>query len=277
MTLHLDVERLALLGWRLYPASARSRAGCIRDGSTLATADLDQLARWATDFPGCSWRVIMGGSGIWGIDIDVPSADHSADGVAAMADLVRANGELPAGPRTRSGGGGMALIFKHLGEPIFGKTGYPAPGLDPRRGKLSITVPPSVHVTTGRPYRWLVAPWEITPPIAPRWLLNAVAPPPRPPSPPVRPSYPEPGSDGARRYAIAALRNGVERVAVAPQGQRNETLNREAFGLARFIIEGSLAAAEVAEALAHAARVAGLDLREIEATLASALRARAAR
>ena len=43
-----------------------------------------------------------------------------------------------------------------------------------------MTVPPSIHVRTRRPYRWAVAPWDVSLPDAPAWLLKAVAPPPPP-------------------------------------------------------------------------------------------------
>jgi len=214
MSLHPDVERLALLGWRLCPASQYSRATCIKQAAEHATHDLEQLERWTHEFPRCGWRVIMEGSGIWALDVDVPSEDHAADGVKALSDLVAMHGPLPRRPATRSGGGGCALFFRHDGEPIAGATGTPAPGLDPRRGRLSVTVPPSIHPRTQLPYRWLLAPWEIAPPPAPAWLLRLVAPPPAP-TMPHRPPRLQDSGEKPRRYAVAALRHAVERVATA--------------------------------------------------------------
>ena len=167
MTLHPDVERLAILGWRLHPSSRHSKRACVKNAASLATADLDQLDRWAAEFPGCNWRVTMEGSGIWALDVDVPGPAHAADGVAKLTTLVKTHGPIPQRPMTRSGGGGCCLFFKHSGEAIAGKTGTPAPGLDPRRGRLSVTVPPSVHHSTKLPYRWIAAPWEVSPPSAP--------------------------------------------------------------------------------------------------------------
>ena len=181
MNLHPAIERLGLLGWRLYPVSQFNRAACIKQAADLATHDLDQLARWSNEFPRCGWSVVMQGSGIWALDVDVPSEDHAADGMKALADLMAEHGALPPCPTTRSGGGGSALFFWHGGEPISGKTGTPSPGLDPRRGRLAVTVPPSIHHRTRRPYRWIVPPWELSPPPAPTWLLRLVAPPPRSP------------------------------------------------------------------------------------------------
>ena len=214
----------------------------------------------------------MEGSGIWALDVDVPSADHAADGMKALSDLVAVHGSLPRGPTTRSGGGGCALIFRHDGEPIAGAAGTPAPGLDPRRGRLSVTVPPSIHPRTRRPYRWLITPWEIAPQPAPAWLLRLVAPPPAPPMPNAPPCLPD-APEGRRRYALAALRHAADRVAMAREGGRNDTLNREAFAMTRFTAEGSLDASEIASAMAYAGRQAGLLPGEVKATLASALAA----
>ena len=43
---HPDIEQLALLGWRMYPASASSRAACIKNPGASATCDLGKLQAW---------------------------------------------------------------------------------------------------------------------------------------------------------------------------------------------------------------------------------------
>ena len=78
---------------------------------------------------------------------------------------------------------------------------------------------------------------------------------------------------GRRRYALAALRHASDRAASAPQGRRNDTLNAETFSLTRFMADGALAAAEIATAMAYAARQAGLLPHEVKGTLTSALAA----
>ena len=218
----------------------------------------------------------MEGSGIWALDCDVPPG-HAHDGVANLAALVNVHGELPTCPRARSGGGGLVLFFRDRGERIIGEAGHPAPGIDPRRGRQSQSVPPSRHWCTGLPYRWLVAPWEVAPPPAPAWLLRFVARPPLPAALPAVPRRLPDTSAGRRRYALAALRRAAGRTATAPPGTRNDRLNSETFGLARFIAEGCLDPSEIATTMAYAARQAGLRPREIEATLASALAAGAQR
>lgn len=272
MNIPHEIEAVALLGWRLHPASQYSRAACIKDAAEAATCDLDQLEEWAREFPNCNWRVVMGGSGIWALDVDAPSEDHKANGIAEMSALVAAHGMLPPGPRVRTGGGGCALIFKHSGELISGKTGTPAPGIDPRRGRLTITIPPSIHTTTRRPYSWVTCPWEISPPTAPGWLLRLVAP---PPEPEIRAAPVLSDGDKARTYAVAALRNAIARVATAPSGQGNDTLNREAYAMARFLRDGHLSEAEVRDCLIAGARARLIPIREAIATIDSGIRSRA--
>lgn len=263
MSIHPDIERLALLGWRLYPCSNRNKKGCFSGAHRAATHDLDQLAIWSREYPRCNWRVVMQGSGIWALDLDVPSADHKANGIAAVTELVRANGLLPPRPTTRSGGGGMAIFFKHTSERIIGKTGTPSPGIDPRRGMLSVTIPPSVHVTTGRPYRWIVPPWEVAPPSAPAWLVKLV-------EEPAQPQYSHrivDTTDAARNRLYRA----ASAVAQSGAGARNDTLNRRSFQVGCMLAEGLLGEQEAIEALYAAARTAGLDHAEAKATIRSGI------
>jgi hypothetical protein len=256
-----EIEAVALLGWRLYPASRRTKKACFPNPTAQATHDLNTLAAWQREYGPCNWRVVMQGSGIWAIDLDVPSHDHAADGVAAFAELVRDNGPLPPRPATRSGGGGMALFFRHNGQRIIRKTGTPSPGIDPRAGGLSVTIPPSVHVTTRRPYRWIMPPWELSPPDAPAWLLKLLEPPPEP-------EYrraPIDTSDAAR----SRLYRAAGAVADAQPGQRNDVLNRRAYQIGTLIGAGLLGEQEAIGALYGAARAAGLDHAEAKATIRS--------
>ena len=264
MYLSPDVERLALLGWRLYP-STRSRKGVFKGYIEAATSNLSTLSHWAQQYPGCNWSVIPNGSGIWALDLDVPSPDHPADGVAAMRELCWKFGELPPCPHGRSGGGGRLLVFRDAGQPIRNKTGTPVPGIDPRAGRVPFTVEPSIHRRGGR-YRWVVAPWDLEPPVAPDWLLGQVAPPPRP-------------SMAHMRTGIVKGRVGrcmvraVRRVQEARPGERNATLNRESFFLGRLVGSGCIDADALLASLYRAARWAGLDDSECRATIRSGFEA----
>jgi hypothetical protein len=267
MSLHPDVERLALLGWRLYPASSTTRAACFKEPSAHATTDLARLEEWSDRFPLCNWRAVPEGSGFWALDVDVPSPDHDADGVDALKGLIALHGAIPPRPTSKSGGGGYAIFFRWSGENLIGKTSSPAPGLDPRRGRLSITVPPSRHVRTRVPYRWIIPPWDLTPPPAPAWLLKLL----EPPAEPAWRRFSDPGASYDR--ARSALYQATSKIMGAGEGTRNDTLNRQAYRVGTYVAAGKLSEHEAAEMLFGAARQAGLDRPSIIATIKSAFHA----
>jgi hypothetical protein len=265
MSLPPEIEKVALLGWAVYPCSQNSKHGCFKGASAAATCDLAKLEEWSGRFPGCNWRVVFGPSGLWGIDLDVPrDGGHAGDGVTAFADIARAYTALPACPVSLSGGGGLALFFRWQGEPIVGKTGYPADGIDPRRGALSVTIPPSIHIATRRPYVWRTAPWDVSAPTAPDWLLRVFRP---PPEPELRRSE-LPTDIDARAILIRA--GGIIRS--APPGAANDTLNRRAYILARWVAAGVLGERDAVEFCYAAAHDRKIPLPEARATIRSAFR-----
>lgn len=266
MSIPLDIERVALLNWHVYPCSSSSRAGCFEGAHLAATSDLNTIAKWTQEYPRCNWRVIFGKSGLWGLDLDVPSATHRYDGIRALADLVKTHGSIPPRPQARSGGGGLGIFFRHVGERLRGESNQPAPGIDPRRGAQSQTIPPSIHIVTRQPYRWIHgnAPWEITPPIGPQWLAKLLEPPPEP----QWRRAPIDTSDQARQRLYRAAMAVMD----APPGARNDTLNRRAYQVGRLIGAGLLAEGEAVDALYGAARSAGLDHAEVRETIRSGIR-----
>ncbi|GAN79804.1 bifunctional DNA primase/polymerase [Acidocella aminolytica] len=269
-----EIEALALLGWRLYPASTRSRAALVsqfKDGAKpheLATHDLDQLETWARRFPGCNWRVVMEGSGIIGLDVDAPGDDHNGDGITALRDLVAKNTPLPPRPTTRSGSGGFALFFRDNGAPICRRSGWPVAGLDPRAGPLTVTVPPSTHLRTRNAYRWApgLAPWECPLPEAPAWLLKALAPPPEPPIPKRMQQRPATEPRARRR-----LERAVDNVQYAKPGTRNAELNRQSYAVGRYVGAGLLDQNYVISVLYTIARKSGLADKEARDTIRSGM------
>lgn len=260
--IHPDIERVALLGWRVAPASRVSKASCIKNAADLATTDLNQIARWTAEFPGCNWRVYMSWSGVFALDCDVPPG-HAHNGVAGLADLVAKYGPLPPRPMFRSGGGGLGLFFAHTDERIIGEGGHPAPGIDPRRGRQSQTIPPSIHIRTRQPYRWLTPPWEVNPPKAPAWLLKLLEPKPEP-------EYHRPVID-TTDAARSRLYRAAADITLAAPGTRNAVLNAKAYSIGRLIGGGLLGEQEAVEALYGAARSIGLDHLETKATIQSGI------
>lgn len=264
MSLHADIGRLALLGWRLVPMARMSRKGLWKGYLDTATSDLDQLEQWQREHPGSNWAVVPEGSGVWALDVDVPGPDHAADGVSALRDLVELHGPLPPRPHGRSGGGGHLLVFRTTAA-IAGGSGKPAPGLDAQANRQTFTVSPSRHRRTGLPYRWIVAPWDIAPPPAPEWLLGLLAPPPRPKL--RRPMVP------TADRAMQALIRSFHAVEGAPSGQRNTALHRRAILVGGFIGAGALDRGTAERELIAAGMAAGQSRSEAMSTVRSGLNA----
>ena len=262
--IHPDTERVALLGWALYPCSRTSKAGMFQGAADTASCDLDTIDRWSHRYRDCNWRVVAGPSRLFILDIDRPGPTHATDGFAVMQALSRKHGPLPPRPMTHTGGsGGTALFFTHAGEPLRGQSGQPAPGLDPHRGRQAIMIPPSRHPLTGGAYTWRVPPWECHPPPIPAWLATLLRPPPSPPTPTWEPSS---------ERAYQAIVKAVGTVRNAPAGTANSTLNGQAFRLGWWCAKGFLAPSEAEEALLAAAAVRAIPMREALDTIRSGLR-----
>lgn len=89
-----------------------------------------------------------------------------------------------------------------------------------------------------------------------------------PPTPPEAP--PRAAHHTADPYAANALRNALGDVLAANTGERNDTLNRQAFGLFGLVKAGRLDDAAVTERLTQAGAAIGLPASEIATTLDSA-------
>jgi hypothetical protein len=198
-----------------------------------------------------------------GIDVlDIDSTKHSE----AASWWTTNERRMPATRTHVTRSGGLHLLFRH--EPglrcSVGRAdrGLGVRGLDVRAdGGGAIWWP-----ANGRNAR-------CTGPIAawPDWLLAGIR---RPPAQaPHRAMAPSCTGD-ASAFAIGALRSAVKRVASAPEGCRNDTLNREAHSLARFVKEGQMPEHWLTESLLMAATTAGLGEAECRATIRSALNAR---
>ncbi|GGN36801.1 hypothetical protein FHR83_006533 [Actinoplanes campanulatus] len=223
----------------------------LRHGLSEASTDPHQIRLWWTFWPRANVGLRTG------VVMDVADVD-SAEGWHGLRHLL--GGDVPPGPQVRTGGGGRHLWFRPTG---CGNRVRLLPGLDWRGAGGYVLAPPSRHAAGGD-YRWIRRP-AVALPIGPATLLTLIAGPP----PPVR-EHPvaHPG-----RYAEAALEAETGRVARAPAGSRNDTLNRAAFALGRLVGAGLLAESTVCRELTAAARHAGLGWAEIRGTLRSGLTA----
>ncbi len=219
--------RLALRGFAVFPLAPGAKvppAGS--HGFHDASADCDVArARWAKT-PRANIGVATGSrSGIWVFDVD---PQHGGD--QALADLEAEHGPLPLTIEASTPSGGRHLYWRWDAEApeIRNSTSRIGPGLDARGEGGSITLPPSV-LADGRRYRW-VKNSAGTFADAPPWLTAKALPPPRPPR-----QAPKPLSGDTDRYVASAAAAELAELEGAPEGTRNDALNRASFSLAGFV------------------------------------------
>jgi hypothetical protein len=223
----------------------------LRHGLTDASTDPRQIELWWERWPQANVGLRTG------VVMDVADVD-SEEGGHGLCHLL--GGEMPAGPQVRTGGGGWHFWFRPTG---FGNRVRLLPGLDWRGAGGYVVAPPSRHLHGD--YRWVHGPAEPLPAGSDtlRALIEGPSAAPAPPRPITHPD----------RYASAALAAEADRVARAPVGTRNDTLNRAAFALGRLVGGGLLDPGDVVRELDAAARYAGLGRAEIPGTIRSGLNA----
>lgn len=278
-TLFPHAQAYAARGWSVFPVLGKRPTTAWREQATTDSAALRRLwSRWNA----AAFGVAMATgepSGLWVLDVDV-KADR--DGTQELRRLESIYGELPPTVTARTGGGGVHLFFRMPPDrEITNSRGRLPPGIDVRGTGGYVVLPPSPH-PEGIPYRWMAGrgPAHLPPAYAPTWLLELLERSRSKPSAP--PTFTPPTSHGlhgsARRaYVMAAIERECLQVESAPEGTRNDQLNKSAHALARFVAAGSADGSAVASALAYAAATAGLSEREIAKTLESAFRARGVR
>jgi hypothetical protein len=223
----------------------------LRHGLTEASTDPRRIELWWARWPAANVGLRTG------IAMDVADID-SVEGRHGLLHLL--GGEMPPGPQVRTGGGGWHCWFRPTG---FGNRVRLLPGLDWRGVGGYVVAPPSRHLNGD--YRWLRRPGDSLP-VGSSALRALIEGPTVTPASHRMITHPD-------RYASAALAAEADRVARAPVGSRNGTLNRAAFALGRLVGGGLLDVAEVTRELDAAARYAGLGRAEIRRTIRSGLTA----
>jgi hypothetical protein len=224
----------------------------LRHGLTGATTDPRRIEMWWARWPDANIGLRTG------VVMDVADID-SVEGWHGLRHLL--GGALPTGPQVRTGGGGWHFWFTPTG---YGNRVRLLPGVDWRGAGGYVLAPPSRHAT-GAAYTWARRPGAHLP-AGPAALRELIA------GPAVSAAAHRPIAH-PDRYAAAALDAEADRVARAPVGARNDTLNRAAFALGRLVGAGLLDPGDVARELEAAARHAGLGRAETRRTIRSGLTA----
>jgi hypothetical protein len=264
-------------GWHVFPVLPGAKKPAINGWPTRTVANPAAVAAgWPA---GCNVGIACGPSRLVVVDLDngkdLPPTWQEREGVHDGTDvfgaLLHDHGTgWPVTYMVVTPSGGLHVYFDaagHVG--IRNSAGKLGPMIDVRADGGYVLAAGSV--VDGRGYTVAYGTRDLHPAPLPAWLAGLLVDTPPPQRRVTAP--PRPVRDGDR-YTTAAVQAELFEVATAPNGARNDQLNRSAYALARFVADGRLEPAGVADALADAARTAGLNEREAARTIQSAFTAR---
>lgn len=236
-------------------------------GFYAATRDPDRLAAMVDAHPDGLLAVRTGaapfGAGVVGIDID-PAHGGRLDPALMTPTLAVATGNH-----------GWHLYYRHPGRhPVLSRPLPDIEGVDVKADGGYLVLPPSIHPTTRRLYRWANhLDTEEMPPRLADLVLTTTAATPTPRTPAVRTARATGRCGGGRVAHPAKLVDAcLTRVRTAPEGRRRVTLYGAARGVARAIRAGFDADTGIA-LLVEAGRAAGQTDRDIHAAITDAFTA----
>lgn len=256
-------------GWALTPLDGKRPI--LSNWTRMPPPTEEDIRKWVAAGRGIGLRTGRV-SGVVAIDDDT----KDSSGTKAL--------DLPSTVTVVTGSRKRHYYFLAPGVPIGNSASKLHDRVDVRGDGGQVVFVGSIHSETGQPYRWLEghAPDEIEMAELPARIVNRLtggeqgrngharpdAGPAPAPTPPPANCPPE-----LQRYVQGALRRSVAKVATAAERQRNDTLNKAAFNLGKFVGTGLLDQATVQEKLLIAATAVGLSEREARATIASGLKA----
>ncbi len=245
-------EYAAVRGWMIFPLQTVSSGTCscgrpecpqggkhprTAHGVQDATRDPAQIAAWWSTWPDANIGVACGPqSGVWMLGPD------GEQGKVDLAELVEANGPIPATARAVSGSGGLHIYFRYPadGRKIRNRKNLHGTKIDVRAhgDGPGYFVAPGSRNANGE-YMWIDDRVELAD--APEWLLDwatrdevrAVPPPVTPPAPTPRPAYQPP--EGNRWSVADRARAYLDRCPAAVSGQRGHDA---LFAAARAVVYG---------------------------------------
>jgi len=259
-------------GWHVFPVKDGGKEP--RPGWKWAqwhTTDRQRITEWWKD--GGNIGIACGPSGLVVIDLDVggplPPPWDTVPGVTDGSDIytVLAEAHDDSWPDTytvTTPRGGWHFYFQAGDHGIRNSAGQIAPMIDVRADGGFVVAAGSV-----RPEGAYELISDCDPVPLPEWLAGLAS---KAKPEPLRRTEPAPAKAAA--YVRAAVSAEAEAVARAPQGQRNDQLNKSAYSIARFVQDGQLGADAMTEALTAAALRAGLTAAEAHRTIGSALKSR---
>ncbi|MEP3226317.1 MAG: AAA family ATPase [Parasphingorhabdus sp.] len=155
---------------------------------------------------------------------------------------------------------GMHVFFKHPGGTIANRANL-LPGVDIRGDGGYVVAPGSVH-PSGATYQWLNSPESFELAEIPAWLAGLLK--------PTKQNQSDFHLNDNSAYGEAALDSELSALRRAPEGERNDQLNRTTFAASQLAHGGEIESEKTKALIASTANAIGLDEDEVEATLNSA-------
>jgi predicted transcriptional regulator len=255
-------QQYAAQGWPVFPCNGK--IPLIKGWPEVASIDYEQITEYWRGFPDANIGIVtVPRSGLLLVDVDGP------EGESSLTRLAQQHGDLPETLVAKTGRGTHYYYAYPTGCDIHNDTGRKlGHGVDIRATGGFVVAPPSRHAS-GDCYEWVNPDCPVSQP--PEWLIALLTQEPEE-KPIPAPSIPIEASKGTR-YAEAALTNACALVAGSRPGNRNHTLNAQAYGIGQLVASGSLASHDAESRLIDAATSAGLPNREALATIKSGLKA----
>ncbi len=259
----------AARGWASYPLAPNAKVPLRGSHGLLdATTDPDVLTRLFAQ-PGLNVGIRTGSvSKLVVVDIDChlggPNGFEALDGLAQL-DLQLPTGDPDCGSAMVATPSGGLHFYYALPEGVKLKNSASvlAPGIDVRAEGGYVVAPPSQ--TPAGSYQWKQYPHRLM--AAPQWLLESC----KIEIPAQRHQYrPMRATEEMPPTVAEMIKDRLERIEHAPRGQRNHTLNREAFYLAQFVGRG-FGVDELDAMLLGAAAKLDMPHREVRRTIDNAL------
>ena len=269
-------QAYAARGWSVFPAvlgTKKSHKSAEFSGGSKwgATTDAEQIKADFGKWPNANVGIVCGpSSGFFVVEADTLEG-HGVDGLGNLHELIEQQGDLPDTIEALSPSGSWHIYFEYPeGVTIANSAGPVAPGVDVRGDGGMVLAPPSAKPGAERPYRWKNPPDVFRLAKCPEWLLKRCM-------KPEKAVHEAPASvqwdHAPTNWARAALNNECRAVERAPVGIRNDRLNKAAFSIGQIVASGGLEAQHAISSLRDAARTAGLETKEIDATIESGMTA----
>lgn len=229
---------------KIFPVKRQDKMPLCAGGFKSATADISQLQEWNRKFPDCNIGIPTGHiNGIFVVDVD------GEEGFKSLAQLEQQHSKLIA--PTVITGKGKHLYFKMpVNTDIKSSVSKIANHIDIRANGGYVVAPPSLH-ENGNRYVWEGFTSNQDFLNAPQWLIEIIL------------------NAENEDSAIEAL---LEEISSAPEGERNDTLIRNAGKIKSLAEKQFLSLEDFKDDIIQAGLDCGLPEKEVMQTVQNALR-----